>query len=286
MDLTGEYIIPAPRQKVWEALNDADVLRACIPGCESLEKLSDTEMTATVVTKIGPVKAKFAGEVRLENINAPVSYTIAGEGKGGIAGFAKGGADVALEEVPEGTKLSYAVKAQIGGKLAQLGSRLIDSTVKKLADQFFQNFTDTLVAQGQRNKLSLTNQAARSRFAGTGKVVAACLAWTSASARLRCCSASARQFFASAACRRASLRLRPWLSQTRKPPMSKPLTKAAKMNTKKGSVSEIAGFSRENGSSSIVTGARFATEKTISSTATGTATNNHSNLFTGIFLSA
>jgi len=144
MDLTGEYIIPAPRQKVWEALNDADVLRACIPGCESLEKLSDTEMTATVVTKIGPVKAKFTGEVRLENINAPVSYTIAGEGKGGIAGFAKGGADVALEEVPEGTRLSYAVKAQIGGKLAQLGSRLIDSTVKKLADQFFQNFTDTL----------------------------------------------------------------------------------------------------------------------------------------------
>jgi carbon monoxide dehydrogenase subunit G len=144
MDLTGEYIIPAPRQKVWEALNDADVLRACIPGCESLEKLSDTEMTATVVTKIGPVKAKFSGEVRLENINAPVSYTIAGEGKGGIAGFAKGGADVSLEEVPEGTRLSYAVKAQIGGKLAQLGSRLIDSTVKKLADQFFQNFTDAL----------------------------------------------------------------------------------------------------------------------------------------------
>jgi uncharacterized protein len=148
MDLTGEYIIPAPRQKVWEALNDADVLRACIPGCESLEKLSDTEMTATVVTKIGPVKAKFTGEVRLENINAPVSYTIAGEGKGGIAGFAKGGADVALEEVPGGTKLSYAVKAQIGGKLAQLGSRLIDSTVKKLADQFFQNFTDTLSPGG------------------------------------------------------------------------------------------------------------------------------------------
>jgi carbon monoxide dehydrogenase subunit G len=142
MDLTGEYIIAAPRQKVWEALNDADVLRACIPGCESLEKKSDTEMAATVVTKIGPVKAKFSGEVRLENINAPVSYTIAGEGKGGIAGFAKGGADVVLDEVPEGTKLSYVVKAQIGGKLAQLGSRLIDSTVKKLADQFFQNFSE------------------------------------------------------------------------------------------------------------------------------------------------
>ncbi|HSO47477.1 MAG TPA: carbon monoxide dehydrogenase subunit G [Rhizobiaceae bacterium] len=144
MDLTGEYIIEAPRQKVWEALNDPDVLRACIPGCETLEKKSDTEMAATVVTKIGPVKAKFSGEVRLENINAPVSYTIAGEGKGGIAGFAKGGADVVLDEVPEGTKLSYAVKAQIGGKLAQLGSRLIDSTVKKLADQFFQNFSEAV----------------------------------------------------------------------------------------------------------------------------------------------
>lgn len=144
MDLTGEYIIEAPRQRVWEALNDPDVLRACIPGCETLEKKSDTEMAATVVTKIGPVKAKFSGEVRLENINAPVSYTIAGEGKGGIAGFAKGGADVVLDEVPEGTKLSYVVKAQIGGKLAQLGSRLIDSTVKKLADQFFQNFSQAV----------------------------------------------------------------------------------------------------------------------------------------------
>jgi uncharacterized protein len=146
MDLTGEYIIAAPRQKVWEALNDADVLRKCIPGCESLDKQSDTEMSATVVTKIGPVKARFSGEVRLENINAPVSYTIAGEGKGGIAGFAKGGADVTLEEVPEGTKLSYAVKAQIGGKLAQLGSRLIDSTVKKLADQFFDKFSKSVEA--------------------------------------------------------------------------------------------------------------------------------------------
>jgi carbon monoxide dehydrogenase subunit G len=144
MDLTGEYIIAAPRQKVWDALNNADVLRECIPGCETLDKQSDTAMSATVVTKIGPVKARFSGEVRLENINAPNSYTIAGEGKGGIAGFAKGGADVVLEEVPEGTKLSYAVKAQIGGKLAQLGSRLIDSTVKKLADQFFEKFSKTV----------------------------------------------------------------------------------------------------------------------------------------------
>lgn len=147
MDLNGEYIIGADRQKVWEALNNPDVLRECIPGCEALEMQSPTEMTATVVTKIGPVKARFSGEVRLENINAPESYTISGEGKGGIAGFAKGGADVKLEEVPEGTRLAYSVNAQVGGKLAQLGSRLIDSTAKKLADQFFQKFADKVSGQ-------------------------------------------------------------------------------------------------------------------------------------------
>lgn len=142
MDLTGEYVIAADRPAVWEALNDPEVLRACIPGCQSLEMTSPTEMEATVVTKIGPVKAKFSGEVTLSNIDAPRSYTISGEGKGGIAGFAKGGADVRLDEIPEGTKLSYSVKAQVGGKLAQLGSRLIDSTAKKLADQFFRDFAE------------------------------------------------------------------------------------------------------------------------------------------------
>ncbi len=141
MDLQGEYLIPADRQAVWDGLNDPEVLRACIPGCESLEMESPTQMAATVVTKIGPVKARFQGEVRLENVNAPVSYTIAGEGKGGIAGFAKGGADVNLAEAEGGTLLTYLVKAQVGGKIAQLGSRLIDSTAKKLADQFFQNFS-------------------------------------------------------------------------------------------------------------------------------------------------
>ncbi|MFZ1815225.1 MAG: carbon monoxide dehydrogenase subunit G [Rhizobiaceae bacterium] len=144
MDLNGEYIIPAPRQKVWEALNDPEVLRACIPGCENLEMESPTRMSATVVTKIGPVKAKFSGNVTLKNIKAPESYTISGEGKGGIAGFAKGGADVSLDEVEGGTRLSYAVKAQVGGKIAQLGSRLIDSTAKKLADQFFKSFAKKL----------------------------------------------------------------------------------------------------------------------------------------------
>ena len=142
MDLSGEYRITAPRDKVWAALNDADVLRRCIPGCQELEKTSDTQMSASVVAKIGPVKATFKGEVTLENLNPPESYTIVGEGKGGVAGFAKGSADVNLAEDGEETVLTYTVKAQVGGKLAQLGSRLIVSTSRKMADEFFSNFKD------------------------------------------------------------------------------------------------------------------------------------------------
>ena len=125
--IEGEERIAAPVQKVWEALNDPEVLKASIPGCQSLEKKSDTEMAATVVLKIGPIKATFNGEVTLKNLNPPHSYTIQGEGKGGIAGFAKGGADVTLtEDGPDATVLKYAAKADVGGKIAQLGSRLID----------------------------------------------------------------------------------------------------------------------------------------------------------------
>ncbi|EYR83287.1 MULTISPECIES: SRPBCC family protein [unclassified Shinella] len=137
MDMSGEERIAAPREAVWAALNDPDVLRACIPGCQSLTMKSPNELEATVKIKIGPVSASFSGEVTLSNLNPPESYTISGEGKGGIAGFAKGGADVRLTEDGDGTILAYDVKAQIGGKLAQLGSRLIDSTSKKLATQFF-----------------------------------------------------------------------------------------------------------------------------------------------------
>jgi uncharacterized protein len=140
MDMTGEHRIGAPRATVWAALNDADVLRACIPGCESLEKTSPTEFHAKVVQKIGPVKARFEGGVELTDIVAPVSYTIQGEGKGGVAGFAKGGAQVHLAEDGEATVLTYQVHAMVGGKLARLGSRLIDSTAKKLATRFFDNF--------------------------------------------------------------------------------------------------------------------------------------------------
>ncbi len=140
MNMTGEQRIEASVQRVWEALNDIDVLKQSIPGCESLEKTSDTGMAAVVTLKIGPVKAKFNGEVELTNLNPPFSYTIVGEGKGGIAGFAKGGADVKLSEDGSGTILTYEAKADVGGKIAQLGSRLIDSTSKKLAGQFFEKF--------------------------------------------------------------------------------------------------------------------------------------------------
>lgn len=147
MEMNGEERIAASRDVVWAALNNPEVLKQCIPGCESLEMTSDNEMAATVKLKIGPVSAKFKGEVTLENINAPESYTITGEGKGGIAGFAKGGADVSLREDGADTILTYDVKAQVGGKLAQLGSRLIDSTSKKLAGQFFEKFGE-VVGQG------------------------------------------------------------------------------------------------------------------------------------------
>ena len=145
--IEGEERIEAPLQKVWEALNDPAVLKACIPGCQNLEKKSDTELAATVVLKVGPIKATFAGEVTLNNLNPPHSYTITGEGKGGIAGFAKGGADVKLTaDGPNATILNYSAKADVGGKIAQLGSRLIESTSKKLAGQFFSTFNATVSA--------------------------------------------------------------------------------------------------------------------------------------------
>jgi carbon monoxide dehydrogenase subunit G len=140
MELKGEYRIPAPRDQVWAMLNDPAVLRECIPGCETLEGTPGEGFSARVTTKIGPVKATFNGSVTLSNVNPPASYTISGEGKGGVAGFAKGGADVHLAADGADTVLTYVANAQVGGKLAQLGSRLIDSTARKLADQFFSCF--------------------------------------------------------------------------------------------------------------------------------------------------
>lgn len=141
--IDGEERIEAPIARVWDALNDVDVLKVCIPGCESLEKTGDNEMAATVTLKVGPIKARFNGEVELTNLDPPNGYTIQGEGKGGIAGFAKGGADVVLEaDGPDVTILRYQARADVGGKIAQLGSRLITSTSKKLAGQFFSTFNE------------------------------------------------------------------------------------------------------------------------------------------------
>lgn len=140
MDMTGEFRIAAPRERVWEALNDPEILKACIAGCEELDKTSDTEFSAKVTTRVGPVSAKFTGKVQLSDIDPPNGYTISGEGQGGVAGFARGGASVKLAEDGGGTLLTYEANATVGGKLAQIGSRLIDATARKMADDFFGKF--------------------------------------------------------------------------------------------------------------------------------------------------
>ena len=146
MELKDEIVISAPRDVVYQALNDPEVLRECIPGCEELVKHSDTELEAKVVLKIGPVKAKFNGNVTLNPENPPEKFTLRGEGNGGAAGFAKGGAEVVLEDHEDGTLLRYDASADIGGKLAQLGSRLIQGTAKKLAAKFFASFAEKVSA--------------------------------------------------------------------------------------------------------------------------------------------
>jgi len=147
MEMTGEYKIPAPREKVWEALNDPEILKVCIPGCQELAKESDTELSATVKSKVGPVSATFKGKVTLSDVDAPNGYKISGEGTGGVAGFAKGGAEVSLADDGDGTLLNYTATGQVGGKLAQIGSRLIDSTAKKMANEFFGKFAEVVAAE-------------------------------------------------------------------------------------------------------------------------------------------
>ena len=144
MDMTGEFRIPAPRQRVWDGLNDPAILKECIPGCETMEKNSDTEFTAKVIAKVGPVRAAFSGKVTLSDLDPPKGYKISGQGDGGVAGFAKGGATVKLAPKNGGTVLSYNVDAQIGGKLAQLGQRLVNGAAKKIADDFFANFANAV----------------------------------------------------------------------------------------------------------------------------------------------
>ena len=144
MDMTGEQRIPADRETVWKALNDADILRACIPGCQQLVKESETEMTAIAVIKVGPISARFQGKVTLSELDPPNGYRITGEGQGGVAGHAKGGAAVRLSDDGDGTILHYTVSAQIGGRLAQLGGRMIDATAQSMSTAFFKKFSEEI----------------------------------------------------------------------------------------------------------------------------------------------
>lgn len=142
--MTGEQFIPLPQQRVWEALNDPQTLKACIPGCDSIEKVSDTEYKVAMIAAVGPVKARFSGTLKLSDLDPPHSYSLAFEGSGGAAGFGKGGAQVRLAPEADGTKLSYTAKATVGGKLAQVGSRLVDAAARKMADDFFIRFNATV----------------------------------------------------------------------------------------------------------------------------------------------
>src|SRR4051812_20449496 len=146
MEMKGEQLVPAPQRAVWDALNDPAMLKACVPGCESIEPTGENEYQVLMVARVGPVSAKFKGKLTLSDIKPPDSYSIAFEGQGGAAGFAKGGAQVRLSPDGDGTKLAYDVKANVGGKLAQIGSRLVDAAAKKVADDFFKNFNEKVSA--------------------------------------------------------------------------------------------------------------------------------------------
>jgi carbon monoxide dehydrogenase subunit G len=161
MEMTGEFRIPAPRERVWQALNDPETLKRAIPGCQTIEKVTDTEFTAKVVAKVGPVRATFGGKVNLTDLDPPKAYTISGEGSGGVAGFAKGSAKVNLEEESDdATRLRYEVQAHVGGKLAQIGSRLIDATSRKMADDFFGNFVAAISPSAEESGVAAGETAA------------------------------------------------------------------------------------------------------------------------------
>lgn len=156
MNLQGERLIAAAPEATWAALNDPDTLKACIAGCETLERVADDEYLATMAMRIGPVNARFKGRLKLENIVPPSSYTIAFDGQGGVAGFGKGSADVKLAPEGIGTRLSYAAKAQVGGKLAQVGSRLIEGAASKIADDFFAAFESRLAPAAEKAEAAIT----------------------------------------------------------------------------------------------------------------------------------
>jgi uncharacterized protein len=162
MTMHGEAQLGASREAVWAKLNDPEVLKACIPGCESIEKVSDNEYRVAMTAAVGPVKAKFAGKLLLSDLRPPDSYSLSFEGSGGAAGFGKGGAHVSLKPEPPGTRLSYTAKASVGGKLAQVGSRLIDGVARKMADDFFTAFNEKLA--GPAAKPAEAGAAARRRI--------------------------------------------------------------------------------------------------------------------------
>lgn len=146
MEMTGEQLIPASQQDTWNALNDTEILKACLPGCESIESTGENEYAVLMTARVGPVSAKFKGKMKLSDIKPPVSYNIAFEGQGGVAGFAKGSAGVQLSPDGHGTKLVYQAKANVGGKLAQIGSRLVDAAAQKVAGDFFAAFNVKVAA--------------------------------------------------------------------------------------------------------------------------------------------
>src|SRR5205809_3081370 len=146
MEMSGEQLVPAPQKAVWDALNDPQMLKACVPGCESIERSGDNQYQVLMVARVGPVSAKFKGKLTLSDIKPPDSYSLSFEGQGGPAGFAKGGAQVRLAPEGDSTRLSYDVKASVGGKLAQIGSRLVDAAAKKVADDFFRNFNENFAS--------------------------------------------------------------------------------------------------------------------------------------------
>ena len=152
MEMTGEQLIPAPQEQTWNALNDPEVLKACVPGCESIERISGNDFLVLMVARVGPVSAKFKGKLSLSDIKPPNSYSISFEGQGGAAGFAKGSANVRLSSENSSTRLAYGVKANVGGKLAQIGSRLIDGAARKIADDFFRNFNEKLSAEHKKEE--------------------------------------------------------------------------------------------------------------------------------------
>jgi hypothetical protein len=149
MEMTGEQLVPASQQDTWKALNDPQILKACIPGCESIESAGENEYSVLMVARVGPVSAKFKGKLSLSDIRPPVSYSMAFEGQGGPAGFAKGGAHVSLSAEGDQTRLRYEAKASIGGKLAQIGSRLVDAAARKVSDDFFRAFNEKVASQGE-----------------------------------------------------------------------------------------------------------------------------------------